>query len=190
MRLAGMLRTAALFFLAASFICCTEGAKAQRQENSAKVANDLEEFLRQFVQGLTQRDLRYFSAFVDLNGDQRDEVIIHLVGPDMCGAAGGCMTLVVTPGPSGYRLVTDIASTSPPIRMLATSSNGWSDLAVFVLGTGRTAGYEARLTYNGATYPDDPSSSRAIRSDDPAPGRVLIPAFKTYEEGTHLRLNR
>ena len=76
-------------------------ATEPHQESEANVLNNnLDEFLRQFVEGLTQRDPRYFPAFVDLNGDQRDEAIVHLVGPEMCGT-GRCVTLVHTPGRVG-----------------------------------------------------------------------------------------
>ena len=78
------------------------------------------------------------------------------------------MTLVLTPEGASYRVVTKIRITRPPIRVLATSSHGWHDIGVWVQGGGIQRGYEAKLQFDGKTYPSNPSSPPAL----PVAGKV------------------
>ena len=64
---------------------------------------------------------------------------------------------------TGYREVTDISVARPPVRGLATTTRGWRDLGVMVGGGGIVRGYEARLRYDGHSYPDNPTVSPAVR---------------------------
>jgi hypothetical protein len=115
-------------------------------------------------------DTRYTAAFVDLNGDRRDEALVYVTGANWCGS-GGCRLLVLRSQGGSWRLVTRTSVTSTPIRVLSTSSRGWRDIAVQVSGGG-VRPFEARLSYNGRSYPTNPSVAR------PAPrraaGRVMI----------------
>ncbi|MGB5310748.1 MAG: hypothetical protein WBN38_01685, partial [Polyangiales bacterium] len=96
--------------------------------------------------------MHYFSAKADLDDDQVSEWIVHLAGPSVCGT-GGCNTLVFTEVDGGLRLVTRISVTRPPIAVAETRTNGWRDLVVHVAGGGALPGYDARLRYDGSTYP-------------------------------------
>jgi hypothetical protein len=79
---------------------------------------------------------------------------------------------VLTPVRGGWRTVTRMTVTSAPVRVLATRSRGWRDLAVAV-GGGGIRGGEAILRFNGRTYPSNPTSAPIVRRRTPA-GRVLI----------------
>lgn len=115
---------------------------------------------------------RYKEAMFDLNGDGRPEVLVYAEGPDRCGS-GGCDLYVITPMIGGYRVVTNMSVTRPPVRVLPTSSHGWRDLAVFVAGGGILPGYSAKLRFDGHGYPENPTVPPATRMARPA-GRVLI----------------
>ena len=104
--------------------------------------------------GAPAASIRYFDASVDLNGDGRSEVIVHVVGVVACGT-GGCPTLVFTPRGTGYRLVSAIAVTRLPIRVAATSTMGWRNLVVHSSG-GAKAG-DVQLAFDGKRYPTNPS---------------------------------
>jgi hypothetical protein len=120
--------------------------------------------LKKFLQGYAgkpwpefeqESKTRYSAAFVDLAGDGTHQVIVYLSGRAWCGS-GGCVTLVLSRiGPS-YEIVTKITISRPPIRILNTESNGWKDITVQVAGGG-LAGHEAKLPFNGKTYPSNPS---------------------------------
>lgn len=58
-------------------------------------------------------------------------------------------------------VVTKISVTRPPVRVLATRVRGWGDLGVTVVGGGTTRAYEARLCFDGTSYPRNPSVAPA-----------------------------
>jgi len=83
--------------------------------------------------------------------------------------------LILTGESQSYRLVTETTITRLPIRMLATKSNRWHDLGVVVAGGGIQPGYESRLSFDGKTYPSNPSVPTAQEIDGEAPGKTVIP---------------
>ena len=115
-------------------------------------------------------DARYVAAWADLNADGRPEALVYLLSGAYCGS-GGCNLMIFTPEGRSWRQVADMSVTNPPIRLLATSSYGWRDLAVTVAGGGARR-HEALIAFNGRTYPRNPSVLGALRR--PLPGRVLI----------------
>ena len=122
---------------------------------------------------------RYSVALVDLNGDNRPEALIYAMSTspggqqsDLCGS-GGCDLYVLSLTATGYRQISDISITRPPIRILPTTTHGWRDLGVTVAGGGVTKGYEARLRFDGRSYPTNPTVSPAGRSKTTI-GKVLI----------------
>lgn len=142
-------------------------------------------FLRVYVSELPASDRRateYFSGFVNLTDGGAEDVIVYLMGDGWCGS-GGCTTLVLAPDNSSYRIVSKITITWPPIRVLATKSHGWHDIAVWVQGGGIQPGYEARLSFNGKSYPTNPSVPPARPLVEKIRGEVVVPSTA---KGMHL----
>ena len=121
---------------------------------------------------------RYSVALVDLNGDGRVEALVYAMDSaggrsgDLCGS-GGCDLYILSLTATGYRQVADIAITRPPIAVLPTISHGWHDLGVRVAGGGIVSGYEARLRFNGRSYPSNPTIPPATRLEGDS-GKVVI----------------
>lgn len=137
----------------------------------------LKKFLQQYVGPPTQDPgARFLSAFVDLNGDGKQEAIVYLLHNDFCGS-GGCPMLVLTPQDSSYRIITKTTVTRPPIRVLATKTNGWSDLSVSVSGGGIRNAYDAKLSFNGKKYPSNPTVSPAQKLQGKPTGSIIIPSI-------------
>lgn len=103
--------------------------------------------------------LTYAHASVDLNGDGSDEVLAYVMGPMVCGS-GGCNLYVLAREGEGWRVVTRTSVTQTPVGVLTTSTAGWRDLAVSIGGGGAEAGW-VRLTYDGRTYPTNPTAPPA-----------------------------
>jgi hypothetical protein len=118
-------------------------------------------------------DTRYVSAWADLNGDDRAEAIVYLLSGGHCGS-GGCGVYVYRQMGRSWRRIAHMSVSNPPIRLLATRSRGWRDLGIRVRGGGIGRGYEARLSFDGARYPLNPTTPPAERLRRPVPGRVLI----------------
>ncbi|RJF97834.1 MliC family protein [Noviherbaspirillum saxi] len=132
--------------------------------------------------------LRYFSNNVDLNGDGKAEIVVYPVGPGVCGS-GGCDLLVFSPQESGYRLVSTISVTQPPVHVAKDKTSGWRDLQVGVGGGGAKASL-VQLSFNGKTYPTNPTvSGPLVRSIKSADGKALIEKFSSMEEAQVLATN-
>lgn len=132
-------------------------------------------------------EIRYFYGSADLDEDGDAEVLVHVVGPMLCGT-GGCSTLVLTPGDSGYHVVADISVTRPPIRVSPRSSHGWRNVIVGVSGGGILPGHDAELRFDGSTYPSNPTVPPAEPTADTAGAVVAIPDFGSFTEGTLVSL--
>lgn len=118
---------------------------------------------------------QYTAALLDLNGDGAPEGIVYLTGQSWCGS-GGCTTVILARDHKVWRVVTKIAITRPPIRVLEERSNGWRAISVWVGGGGIQPGYEAELLFNGKTYPSNPSIPPARRLLHKAAGKLVIPS--------------
>lgn len=130
-------------------------------------------------------EVRYFQAEQDLNDDGKPEVIVHVVGPQVCGS-GGCETLVFSREADKLTLVAEMTLTRPPVIVAEASTHGWHDLGVAISGGGESGGY-ARLHYDGEQYPSNPTVSPVETSGDKIEGSVAIPAFEDFTEGKLLR---
>lgn len=136
------------------------------------------ESLKQFLQSWSNdKTTRYVAAFRDLNSDGVPEAIVYLVGSRWCGS-GGCNTLVLTQDGNSWRIVSIITITRPPIRMLSTSSNGWRSIGVWAQGGGIQHGYEAELSFDGKTYPRNPTVSPSKRLGEETTGEDVITSTK------------
>jgi hypothetical protein len=116
-------------------------------------------------------DTSYVSAFVDLNGDGRDEALVSLQSGLFCGS-GGCALYIYTPQGASWRQVAELTIVNAPVRLLNTHNRGWRDLAVMVRGGGFEIPREARIRFDGRTYASNPSMAPRLRRG--TPGRVLI----------------
>jgi len=175
---------AAAILAACSMFPTIFSAQPNQRQTDGDVS--LKKFLREYAgkpwpEFEKENKTRYSAAFVNLSGDGRQQVIVYFTGRGWCGS-GGCVTLVLSRNGSSYELVTKITISRPPIRILNTQSNGWKDITVQVAGGG-VAAHEAKLSFNGKTYPSNPSTPPAESLDENITGKVVIP----YEgEGTPL----
>ena len=152
---------------------------SDRQRHSSAGTADV--FLRKFLQTYLKdsvlgedKTTRYSSATVDLGGDRGRETVVYVSGQDWCGT-GGCHLLVLKSNGSSYEIVGRRAATRLPIRVLESKTNGWRDIGVWVQGGGIQPGYEAQLSFDGKSYPQNPTTYPARRTRAGTSGEVLIP---------------
>ena len=163
------------------FICLTNCVLpsfgwAQQPTKTAPTAEaSLKSFLQSYLgkpESKDDEDAQYLVAWVDLNDDGKQEAVVYVWGPSWCGS-GGCVTLVLTPNGATYRLVTRMTVTRLPIRVMPEKSHGWHDISVTVAGGG-IAAHEARMRFNGAAYPSNPSLAPALGIKGEARGRIIM----------------
>ena len=170
-------------WIAVSAILFATGlAQAQRQPATPLSSNEVS--VRKFLQSDLRisnldndKTARYFAAFVDLNGDGKQEAIVYVMGEALCGS-GGCRTLILARHGTSWTVVKHITITRPPIRVLSSTSHGWHSISVWVQGGGIQPGYEAELSFDGKTYPGNPSVPPARRLNATVPGEVVIPSIE------------
>ncbi len=161
---------------------------AQAQLRSGAPSSTAEESLRTFLRGYLRsgsldfdKTTRYSAAFVDLNGDGKQEVIVHVSGRGWCGT-GGCNTFIFSPKGDCYRVVAEISGTHTPIRVLRSTSHGWHSISAFVRGATVIVGqgvvtepnYEAELRFDGTTYDLVPSEALARPPIGKVAGEAVI----------------
>ena len=95
--------------------------------------------------------------------------LVYLVGSNWCGS-GGCNLLILRQTTSGWAEVGNVARSGAPVRVLATSTNGLPDLGVLVSGGGGPPAYEAKLAFDGQSYPRFPPDEALVG----AQGTVVI----------------
>jgi len=164
-----------LWFVLVLLALCS-GAGAQDES--------LREFLKNYVGDYSAypevKDTRYVAVFVHLRDDKSQQVIVFLDGRAWCGT-GGCTTLILVPKDSSYTILTKMTIVHEPIRVLNTKSHGWHDLGVWVQGGGIQPGYEARLSFDGTTYPSNPSVPPAQPLTETVKGKVVVSSSATGE---------
>jgi hypothetical protein len=157
---------ACLAFLVAA---CPAQAQQKPAGSPSTAQDSLKTFLRGYLRTFPGGDdptTRYSAAFVDLNGDGKPEVIVHVSGRDWCGT-GGCTTFILARKDASYRVIGWIPATRTPIRVLASTSHGWRNISAWVRGDAVVQDdtviphrvYEAELRFDGTRYhwrPDDP----------------------------------
>jgi hypothetical protein len=144
---------------------------------TAAQEGSLRKFLQNYVgsRGVNEgKATRYFAAFVHLRDDNTQQAIVYLTSDGWCGS-GGCTMLILEPKGSTYRVITKVTITRPPIRVLSTKTNGWHDLAVRVQGGGIVHAYEAKLPFNGKSYPINASMPAAQPLTTEIAGEVVMP---------------
>lgn len=156
---------------------CVRGSIDTQRHSSSAADPSLRKFLQTYLRDSIvgeDKTTRYSSAVVDLDMDSVAETVVYVSGRDWCGT-GGCPLLVLKPNGTSYEIVGRTLMTRPPIRVLATKTNGWRDIGVWVVGGGIHPGYEAQLSFDGKSYPPNPTTSPAKRATAKAAGKILIP---------------
>lgn len=158
---------------------CLAQAQRQPKAQSSVTEDSLKGFLRNYIVKSLNDDktTRYLAAFVDLNGDGTEEAIVSVSGRSWCGS-GGCNSYILARDGDSWSVVTKMTITRTPIRVLATTSNGWRNITVWVQGGGIQPGYEAELRFNGKTYPSNPSMPPARRLAGTVAGQVVLPSSR------------
>lgn len=108
--------------------------------------NDLfkEDLEKGFLDSVSRR---FLYDQVDLNGDGKLEILVGLTGSYFCGS-GGCTVYLLT---NQGDVITRFTVVDYPVYVDTQATNGWSDLVMYSGGAYR------RATYNGQTYPYNPS---------------------------------
>jgi uncharacterized protein len=144
----------------------------------------LRDIQREYASGDAAAPTRYVEALADLNGDGKNELLVHVVGPTACGS-GGCPTVVYVLLGNGYWRMATIGLTNLPIRASATRTRGWRNLIVHVSGGGAEAG-DVELAFDGRGYPKNPTVRGRYVTASTGGGDIVIAAPASFDTATVL----
>lgn len=140
---------------------------------------DLRRTLGSTADGLGR--ISYVHARTDLNGDGRQDVLVYLMGPYVCGT-GGCTLQVYRQEATGYRLITSFPTSRLPVIVPAASRNRWRDLWRRQSGGGAPAIW-VREVFDGRGY----RSRERIPAAGGAPaGTVVLSGEPSLADGAPL----
>ncbi|WP_094586034.1 META domain-containing protein [Synechococcus sp. BO 8801] len=94
--------------------------------------------------------ISYVHARTDLDGDGRQDVLVYLMGPYVCGT-GGCTLQVFRPEGRGYRLISSFPTSRLPVIVPEARRNRWRDLWRLQSGGGAPATW-VREVFDGRGY--------------------------------------
>jgi len=164
--------------IVASVLLAGAAAPSQvRQSNTSNRVNELlKAYLRNYlspsVNVVPDTTTRITVFNVKTNDGTTEEDIVYIVGQDWCGS-GGCTMLIVESTQSVFKVLADVSIVQLPIRLLPSLKYGHPDIGVMVRGGGIQPGYEAVLSFDGKSYPRNPSVKPA-RKIIGVRGRVII----------------
>ncbi len=115
---------------------------------------------------------QYYYNKIDLNGDKKPEIIVHLVGSYFCGT-GGCNTLIFQTVGDNYRLISRMTVTRLPIIVTPQKTAGWHNLIIYSAGGGAKPNYHV-LKFNGKEYPRSPYLGEEIKPNATITGKALM----------------
>jgi len=113
------------------------------------------------------------TAWLDLNGDGRQDALVLLENPLYFCGTGGCTMLVFKGTPSGFEFVSSSSLIRGPLLVSETTTQGWRDLIVEVSGGGMPAKRVA-MKFTGNKYPSNPSMLPALPKDQPVRGTKIF----------------
>lgn len=116
--------------------------------------------------------VRYYYNRIDLNGDEKPETFVYLLGPYVSGS-GGSTAFIFENGEDGYKVVSRFTLVRNPIIVSDNMTNGWKDLIMYVSGGGIEPFY-AQIKFDGSKYPSNPSVQPQIKSGTVVKGTAII----------------
>ncbi|AFY27545.1 META domain-containing protein [Cyanobium gracile] len=125
--------------------------------------------------------IRYVHGRTDLDGDGRQDVLVYLMGPYVCGT-GGCTLQVFRQEATGYRLITSFPTSRLPVIVPAGGRSRWRDLWRLQSGGGAPATW-VREVFDGRGYR---SKERIPASGNPPRGTALLGGDPSLADGAPL----
>jgi hypothetical protein len=104
---------------------------------------------------LEKDNIRYLKGSADLNSDGNAEHIVLMQDRFFCGS-GGCMGFLFD---NNGKVINRMSVAKTPVVLADSYSHGWQDFMVWSNGSYRL------MSYNGETYPSNPSLEPAVNRD-------------------------
>jgi hypothetical protein len=132
----------------------------QRDASSDRPSEALKSFIRNYLNlgpGVPQETMRITVVSVKTEDKAGEEEVVYISGQGWCGVTGGCNMLIVELFQASFKVIGDVTIVQLPIYLLPSMENGHPDIGVWVAGGGGPDGNAAVLSFDGTSYPGNPS---------------------------------
>lgn len=126
----------------------------------------------------------YYYNKIDLDGDNKPEVIVYAYGP-MLGGSGGDSGLVLKEISEGYKTISAFTLMHTPVIVSDDTTNGWKDIILDVFGGGIVPG-KAVMKFDGEKYPTNPSVQPLVSNSYPFKGVKILDDDANINPGIRL----
>ena len=161
--------------LVLTMVVATGFSLEQQTTASIYPSESLKAYLRSYLSpGKVPPDTttRITAVCVKPDGGKTEVYIVYVSGQRWCGS-GGCTMLILEPIESSFKVLGRVTIVQLPITLLPSMRDGLPDIGVSVQGGGIQPGYEAVLSFNGKSYPSNPSMPPARKATTTG-GQVII----------------
>ncbi|CDG01651.1 hypothetical protein [Clostridium chauvoei] len=124
--------------------------------------------------------LVYYYNKVDLNNDNKNEVIVYLEGPRFCDEEGGTL-VVLKEFNDEYRIISKIKEVQVPIIISNEVNNNFKDI-ILKVNEKNFSNYRA-LKFNGNSYPANPKDGYKLKKGYKVRGISIISDDLFYSRG-------
>lgn len=131
-----------------------------------------ESLIREFSLVRGDDRVNYFYNKIDLDGDQKPEIIVYAYGP-MLGGSGGNSGIVLKERSEGYDTISKFTNLRTPIIISNKTTHGWKDIILEVSGGGSPSG-KVVMKFNGKKYPLNPTTQMLLPKDTKIDGVEII----------------
>ena len=121
---------------------------------------------------------RFHSEFIDLNQDATEDALVLLGPPNWCGT-GGCTLLVFEGIGEEFQLRSQTSLVQTPLTVSESMTQGWQDLVLRVAGGGAVP-KNVLLSFDGQSYPSNPSLLDPLPADSPVVGAEVFPGLVDF----------
>lgn len=125
----------------------------------------------------------YFYNYVDLNGDEKEEVFVYLLGQYVSGS-GGSTALIIDK--ENYDVISKFTLVQNPIIISEEKTNGWNNIIMQVSGGGAESSY-VKIEFDGERYPSNPSMAPKVEDGSVVKGIAIISDNISIEDGIEIQ---
>lgn len=125
-------------------------------------------------------EVRYLVGWADLNGDDQQEAVVHVVGPMVCGT-GGCDTLILQAQDNAWQVISAQPTTEPPVQLANSAHDGWQDLLMQRHVGADEPSETVRLRFDGSSYVEAEGDTTGAE-----PTTTLIEPFDSLDDAQPL----
>lgn len=160
-------------------------SKVEYQSSETERDEKLEKTIIDYLEYNKDEDgkLIYYYNNIDLNGDEKEEIFVYLMGQYVSGT-GGSTSLIIDQ--ENYEVISNFTLVQNPIIISSETTNGWNDIIMQVYGGGAEYSF-VKIAFDGESYPSNPSIAPKLEEKEVIEGVAIISNPVSIEDGLEIK---